>query len=181
MKKLPEVRPRAFEKTDLDRVHKLFNNPELLKYLSPETMMPVSRDEESVFIENCVNPKNKENAYTFAIDNADGLLIGGCSYFNMSNKNRNCYIGISIYDPDFWGKGYGTAALLKLLEFLFFERNMRKVLLHVHSFNTRAIACYKKLGFNQEGCLRDQFYRTGKLHDTLVLALFADEFIRKRD
>jgi RimJ/RimL family protein N-acetyltransferase len=171
-----QIKLRAFEKTDLDIVHRMFNNPELVRQLYSETVMPFSMDEEASFIESSVNPKSKENAYNFAIEKEDGALIGGCSYFSTSNKNRTCYVGISIYDPQLWGKGYGTAAMRKLLEFLFHERNMRKVLLNVFSFNKRAMASYKKLGFVEEGCLREQIYRDGKWHDEYVMALFAGDF-----
>lgn len=174
----PKIKLRAFERTDLDRVHKLFNNPELLQYLSPEAIMPVSREEEAGFIENCVNPKDKESHYNFAIENAKGELIGGCGYDKVSHKNRTCYIGISIYDKHFWGKGYGTAALRELLSFLFFEKNLRKVLLSVYSFNQRAITCYKKVGFRQEGCLKEQIYRNGKYHDLHVMAVLADDYAK---
>lgn len=174
----PQVRLRAFEKSDLDIIYKYFNNPELVRFLSPEAVMPYSREEEASFIENSVNPKDKEKTYNFAIANAREELVGGCSYMDTSMKNRTCYIGISIYNPRHWGKGYGTAAIRKLLEFLFFEKNMRKVLLNVYDFNERAIACYKKVGFKQEGCLKEQIYRDGKYNDLHIMALFAEDYAR---
>ncbi len=171
----PKIKLRAFERTDLDLVHKLFNNPELLQFLSPEVMMPYSRDEEAVFIENNVNPKNKDTSYCFAIE-AGGKLIGGCSYQRVSHKNRTCYIGISVYSPTHWGKGYGATALRELLKFLFHEKNLRKALLEVYDFNKRAITCYEKVGFRQEGVLKEQLYRDGKYHDVHVMAVFARDF-----
>ncbi len=176
----PKVRLRAFERNDLEVIYKFFNNPELVKFLSPEAVMPYSREEEAAFIENSVNPKNKEKTYNFAIANAREELVGGCSYMDASMKNRTCYIGISIYDPRNWGKGYGTSAIMKLLDFLFLEKNMRKVLLNVYDFNERAIACYEKLGFRQEGCLKEQVYRDGKYSDMYIMALFADDYARKK-
>ena len=178
MKNKPEFRLRAYEKTDLDRAHRFFTDPEVRSLLMPGVVLPVSREEEAAFIENSVNPKNKEAHYEFAVENASGEYIGGCSYFDTSHKNRTCFVGIAIGDKSCWSKGYGTEVLRKLLEFLFLEKNMRKVLLNVFSFNKRAIACYEKLGFKQEGCLREQIYRDGKYHDEYIMALFADDFIK---
>jgi len=172
----PKVRLRAFEKTDLDKAHKFYNDPELQHFLSINAVMPLSREEEAAFIESCINPKDKNTSYTFAIETMRGEFIGGCSYMRADMRNRTSFIGISIADKRYWGKGYGTAAMRELLKFLFLEKNLRKVLLEVYDFNKRGIACYEKLGFKQEGCLRQQFYRAGKYHDILVMALFSEDF-----
>jgi len=54
--------------------------------------------------------------------------------------------------------------------------NINKIKLDVYSFNIRAIKCYEKLGFKQEGTLRKEIFREGKYHDILVYGMFRDEF-----
>jgi RimJ/RimL family protein N-acetyltransferase len=176
MKLLPEIRLRACERTDADRAYEFFGDMEFRALVLPGTIMPISREQEVAFIERLVNPKDKEKAFEFAVENERGEYIGNCGYFDASHKNRTCYIGVGIGDKSCWGKGYGTAALRKLLEFLFREKNMRKVLLNVFAFNKRAIASYKKLGFKEEACLREQIYRDGKYHDEYTMAMFAKDF-----
>ena len=50
------------------------------------------------------------------------------------------------------------------------DRNARKVVLHVLSTNHRAIALYRRAGFEQEGCLVRQFQLDGHYVDDLILA-----------
>jgi RimJ/RimL family protein N-acetyltransferase len=169
---------RSYDKKDLEKAHAFFNDYRLTYYLAPGLALPLSVKEEETFIENVSSGKDKERAYTFAIDTLEGEYIGGCGYFNLSRKNGTVFIGIAIGNPVYWGKGYGTDAMRVLLRFLFDEFNIRKVLLNVFAFNERAIASYKKLGFVEEGRLREQMYREGTYHDEVVMGLFRSEFRR---
>ena len=83
-----------------------------------------------------------------------------------------------IGDKDYWGKGYGSDALKVLIRFIFEEVNIYKIKLNVFSFNKRAISCYKKLGFKEEGILKDELYRNGKYFDIIPMALFKEDFIK---
>ncbi len=175
-KQEPLVKLRAFEKEDISKRHNVADNPATLRLLSSSTIMPRSLEEEAAIIERCLTPKDKDSFYTFAIENRKGELIGSCGYKDVSPKNRRCRISIAIYEERNWGKGYGTAALRKLLDFLFLEKNMHKVWLTVFAFNPRAMACYKKLGFREEGRLREHVYRDGKYHDAVLMGIFEREY-----
>ena len=54
--------------------------------------------------------------------------------------------------------------------------NLHRVALDVNADNARAIACYRKCGFVEEGSLRQDRYRHGVYIDTLVMGVLADEF-----
>ena len=43
--------------------------------------------------------------------------------------------------------------------------------------NIRAINCYKKCGFKEEGVRRSKYYICGKYLDTIVMGLLKEEFI----
>lgn len=170
------VKLRAFEKEDIAKRHKVADNPATLRLLTSSTVMPRSLEEETAIIERCLSPKDKDSFYTFAIENSRGELIGSCGYKDVSPKNRRCKISIAIYGEQNCGKGYGTAAMRKLLDFLFLEKNMHKVWLTVFAFNPRAVACYRKLGFREEGRLREHVYRDGKYHDAILMGIFKREY-----
>lgn len=163
---------KAYEKSDIEMAHKLFNNFEMQRFLSPSAIFPISFEEEAEFVASC--GKNKDKTYSFAVTTLDGKYIGGCGYMNANWRNRTAWIGIAIADPEYWGKGYGTEAAQLLLDFIFNELNLRKVLLNVFSFNERAIKCYQKLGFKEEGRLKEQVYKDGKYTDDIIMAKFKE-------
>ena len=163
---------REYRKEDAALAVKLFNDGELRRLLDPRPLLPLSLPEEEAFVNNAMNPKDRNRAFEFAVTTLQGKYIGGCSFFNFDHRTGTVTIGVSINDKAYWGKGYGSDALRTLLRLLFLEMNARKVLLYVFAFNERAIACYKGLGFREEGRLKEQVYREGKYHDEVIMALF---------
>lgn len=164
---------RAFEKSDLELSHRLYNNLELQRLANDEAVLPVSMPVHERFVAESADGKNSETSFLFAVTDLKGRFIGDCCYLNRDARNRTCDIGMVIADPKYQGKGYGADAAAVLLDILFNELNIRKVTLRVFSFNMRAIACYKKLGFEEEGRLKEHFWRAGRYHDELLMALFA--------
>ncbi len=60
--------------------------------------------------------------------------------------------------------------------FAFDDLNLNRVWLSVDADNGRAIACYRKCGFVEEGRLRQDRYRDGQYRDTIVMGVLRDEF-----
>ena len=62
----------------------------------------------------------------------------------------------------------------------FYKRqNLNRLELEVYECNERAIRCYRKAGFREEGRLRQRVYRKGKYWDVLVMAVLKEEFERE--
>ena len=57
--------------------------------------------------------------------------------------------------------------------------NLHRIDLYVDAENERAIACYRKCGMTEEGCLRAARYQRGRYSDQLVMGILRDEFYAK--
>ena len=53
---------------------------------------------------------------------------------------------------------------------------MNRVFLHVYSFNAKAKGLYKKIGFKEEGTLRQSVFRNSEFHDTYVMSILKSEY-----
>jgi RimJ/RimL family protein N-acetyltransferase len=114
---------------------------------------------------------------TLAIETAaESRHIGSVGIHDYSAESRKACLGIMIGDKTCWDHGYGTDAILTLLGFAFDEMNLHRVWLEVHADNARAIACYHKCGFLEEGRKRDDRYRGGRYIDTVVMGILEEEF-----
>lgn len=72
-----------------------------------------------------------------------------------------------------WRQGHGEALLRSLLEWATLQSSARKVELLVRAENAAAISLYKKLGFIEEGRMRDRVrLRSGRYVDDISMALF---------
>lgn len=70
-------------------------------------------------------------------------------------------------------KGLGTVLGYKALEYIFKKLQMRKVCAEVLDYNEPSIHFHRKLGFIEEGCLREQVLKGGKYNDVILMGMFA--------
>ena len=108
----------------------------------------------------------------------NGDKIGYFRLSNYSKENHNIYIGADIH-PKFIGKGLGYESYKEFMSFLFNDKeyNLHKISLEVLATNSRAIHLYKKLGFIQEGCKRQEVLKDDMYVDSIIMSILKNEFI----
>lgn len=160
---------------DIETYHAWRNDFDVMKTTSPAFDV-YSLDETRVFVENVILQSTSSKSYIIE-EKGSNTAIGITSLINIDTKNRNAECIIDIGEKDYWGKGYGTEALQLLLQYAFLEFNLHRVSLRVFSFNERAIHLYHKLGFKQEGIIRESLYRNGQWHDIIMMGVLKAEFM----
>jgi RimJ/RimL family protein N-acetyltransferase len=168
-----EVRIRAIEKRDIDEIMKWINDPEVKSNLLMR--YPVSQYQEERWIETALATDNQRNK-TFALETKDGVYLGGIGLHKIDWENSNAEVGIVIGKKEYWNKGYGTDAMLAILDFAFNQMNLHRVYLRVFEFNQRGIRSYEKCGFQKEGVLRQDRYRQGRYYNTIMMGILKEEF-----
>jgi RimJ/RimL family protein N-acetyltransferase len=168
-----EVRIRAIEKRDIDEIMKWINDPEVKSNLLMR--YPVSQYQEERWIETALATDNQRNK-TFALETKDGVYLGGIGLQKIDWENSNAEVGIVIGKKEYWNKGYGTDAMLAILDFAFNQMNLHRVYLRVFEFNQRGIRSYEKCGFQKEGVLRQDRYRQGRYYNTIMMGILKEEF-----
>jgi len=164
------VRLRAIEREDIPRFLKWLNDPGVRHYLS--MYLPLSRAQEEEWFERHLSD---EGSRVFAIETAEGEHIGNIGLHDINWKDSSADLGIFIGERGSWGQGYGTDAVRTLLGLAFQEMGLHRISLRVFDFNQRAIRCYQKCGFRQEGCLREAHFTEGRYHDVLLMGILARE------
>ena len=106
----------------------------------------------------------------------DDTLVGTISLGQIEWSNGVAELGMEIGDPAMWGHGYGTEAVRLLLDFAFNDMNLHRVQLGVFRFNSRAVACYERVGFVREGVQREYLARDGQRHDMLLYGILAPDW-----
>jgi RimJ/RimL family protein N-acetyltransferase len=157
---------------------KWLNDPDLTQYLSG--FLPLTRMKEEDWIENL---KNRNDTIVFGIllldENSGEKLIGNCGLHEIDWKNRVAEVGIMIGEKELHGKGYGTEAMEIILEYGFETVNLNRIQLHVYDFNIRAIKSYNKIGFIEEGRMRQAQFKNGKYHDMILMSMLHEEWVKK--
>ncbi|UCD97106.1 MAG: GNAT family N-acetyltransferase [Candidatus Bathyarchaeota archaeon] len=156
---------------------KHWNQMELRILLGAMDRGPAARNQEEEWIKDTWKLRQERKAFLFAIETvADNKLIGGSGLFKFDWTSRSAEVGISIYNPDYWGKGYGVESLNLLLRFAFKDLNLNRVELEVFEFNRRARKCYQKVGFQAVGRRRRARFIDGQHHDSIIMDLLREEW-----
>jgi len=158
---------------------KWFNDPEITQYLS--MFRPFTRMMEEDWIENL---KNRDDTIVFAVliheDNNVEKLIGNCGLHAIDWKNRVAEVGITLGEKEYQSKGYGTEAMELLLDYGFKTVNLNRIQLRVYEFNSMAINSYNKIGFVEEGRMRQAIFINGEYHDIIFMSILQEEWLKAR-
>ena len=114
-------------------------------------------------------------SHHFAIEVAAGKFIGNCMYYDLDSVNREAELGIVIGDRTYWSGAYGYDAVVTLLEFMFSQRNLKRVYLHTLKWNQRAQKCFARCGF----CPVREVRRMGQ--DFLLMEVLRDDWLERAE
>lgn len=115
--------------------------------------------------------------YQFAIvRKSDDCLLGNIGFGDLDLIHQRAEVGLFIGEEENRGHGYGAQALCLLLDYGFRQLNLNNVMLKLYSFNERALACYKKVGFREIGRRRQACYVNGTFHDIIYMDILREEF-----
>lgn len=103
-------------------------------------------------------------------------LIGSIGISSIDLKNNHAEIGMAIGNKNCWGKGIGTESVKLVLKYCFTTLNLNKVYLDVWEDNTRAIKCYQKCGFKNDGLMRQHVFKDSKYHSKLIMSILKSEW-----
>lgn len=171
---------REYKKEDLDSMRRWVNNPEIVDNLSDIFLYPHTVNSTEEFLNNMLQCKSDIMGFVVAdIDTEE--YIGQIDLVKIDWKNRVGEMGIVIGCKENLGQGYGKEAIKLFQKFVFESLNLNRLELKVHDYNTRARKCYVKCGFEEEGRIRQCFYKFGKYTDHIIMGILKNEYEYLKD
>ncbi len=169
------IRLRAIEREDLPVFQAWLNDPEVRFGLS--MFLPFSTIEEERWFDRMLERPDEEHPLVIEIEQPDGWeMIGTCSLFAFDWRVRSAEFGIVIGAKGYWDQGYGSETARLILRHAFETLNLNRVYLRVLANNPRAIRSYGKVGYIQEGCLRQAAYHDGDYVDVFLMSTLRSEW-----
>jgi RimJ/RimL family protein N-acetyltransferase len=140
-------------------------------YMNLGTFCLVSPESQKRWIQSLDEQKVKY----FTILRDTDLQVGVLKITGIDLINRSLLIGVDIL-PSFRGKGLAQKAWKLALRYCFDFLNMHRAWLTVLEENTIGLHIYRKLGFQEEGQLREAVFRGGCYHNLIVMSMLKNEY-----
>lgn len=171
------VRLRALRRDDLPTIVEHYNDPDVVAYMQ-WWLRPMGPADAEAFYEQAI--KVTGETATLAIARlADDAFLGSMGFVHVDWRSRSGEFGIAIWNPEGRGRGYGTQAVRLFCDWGFGVLNLNRIELRTYDYNARALRCYEKAGFVQEGRKRQARYWDGAYHDEIVMGLLREEWERQ--
>jgi RimJ/RimL family protein N-acetyltransferase len=161
---------RPVEREDLAVLWELVKDFEVAVLSETGPVLPVSLAAyQARFDRSLAESGSAKDWAWFAVD-VEAELVGDAILYRIDHFNQRCDLGIAL-GRDHWGKGYGQDAVRTLVDYAFTHLNLSRVSLQCLADDPRAIAAYRKAGFEEEGRLRRHAWVRGEWHDELVMSV----------
>lgn len=158
-------------------VHYKWNNDKELNYYDSD--YPHQHESFETFlkrIKSVLDERNETNELFEIHLSENDKLIGIVDVHAIDKYNKRCFVNCTIGDRKYAGKGYDVEALKIVLDHCFNEKGMHKVGTVAFDFNTSWIESVEKLGFQQEGQLREHVIKNDAYCDKLIFSLLEKDF-----
>lgn len=169
-----KINLRALTQNDLELTLK-WNNQADIRDTYAGHPYPVNREKEQQWYDRVLTTDATLNVFGIEL-NAEQKLIGLSMLKNVNFINKEAEIAMYIGDAAERGKGYAKEAMIKTLRWGFHQLGLNRIFLKVETQNTTAINLYKKLGFVEEGVLRNCVFKNNEYRSQMILSMLQDEF-----
>ena len=146
--------------------------PLMINWRNNETVKKYLLDPEYLTLENYQAwSQNTEPRLDLMLQlKAEQQLIGVASLSQIDHQHQKAEYQIIIGEPEYWGNGYAYEASTAVFEYAFAELNLNRIYLKLLLGQQRAVALFEKLGFQEEGILRQEVFKNGKFQDLILMA-----------
>jgi len=158
---------RRLEVSDVKHIMTWVNDPEVVKNLQHFSKKFIEKDELS-YVKKILNSRN-DFVFSF-FDKKTKEYVGQAGIHQISWENKLARLSI-IITKNQWNKGYAQEILPFLVNYGFKKIKLHKIWLMHWKENKKAGHLYKKLGFQKEGVLKDEYFWQGKYHDMVRMSI----------
>ena len=171
---------RDFSASDAPAVFAIFSEDRVTEFYDLETFSSLGQAEKMVAARMRGNAELSGNYRRWAIclAHAPDTHIGSCGFHSVNKAFHSVEIGYDMH-PAHWGKGYAYEAVAAMLGFCFandlpFHTNRVAATTDLDSH--RSMKLLKRLGFFEEGVLRQYGFWKGRYQDVRMFSLLRDDW-----
>lgn len=171
---------RPFQDADIEPFAAYRSDPEVARYQSWEP--PVTIEQAARFVNDLKNvrPGAQGEWYQWAVERqAVAGLIGDCAFQILPDDPRQAEIGFSFARAN-QGQGFATEAVGRLLDYLFDDLALHRVIAITDAENRGAARLLERLGLRREGAFVENVWFKGAWGSEFSYALLRREWLARK-
>lgn len=118
----------------------------------------------------------KEIRWGITWRDSDDRVIGMCGFNYWNRRDRRASIGYDLAHAH-WGQGLMPEALRAVVAFGFEQMELNRIEADCTLENAASARVLEKLGFQEEGLQREQYFEAGRFWDLRLFALLRRDYI----
>lgn len=159
--------------SDAGRVLAIFGDPVAMRYWSHEPLPDL--DAAQRYLADIDAGFADRSLLQWALtQRGDDRLVGTVTLCRISPRNRRCEVGYML-DPACWGRGLASEAVHRVLRFAFEVLGAHRIEADLDPRNEASARLLQRLGFRQEGLLRQRWFTYGAFSDSALFGLLRSE------
>jgi len=170
----PRLLLRPFREGDADALFAMFSDPAVMRYMNrgPWDSIQIGHD----MIARDVKALAAGAYIRLGLElKTGGGMIGMCNLFDFHWQCRRCEVGYCMAQK-WWGHGYMHEALTALISYGFEALDLNRIEADADPRNEGSVRSLLKLGFRQEGLLRQRWIVEGEVSDSALFGLLREEW-----
>ena len=179
MLEIGEIRLRAWEKKDLEKVHEWENDFSLMLYSrgKPQNIRTYEDIEEYYEKE-----RKNEKRFHYIVELRESNESIGTAVIRLEDWGQVKSGNLGTYlDKKYWNLGLGKVITIALLELSFYFMNLDKCEAYSIEYNKRAHKVLEACGFKRVGVIRKGGYVLGKRWDWYFFDVLREEYMEMRE
>lgn len=152
------IRIRVAEPSDADWLAETWSNREFVELYCSNIQPPSAESLHETLAARQETPAETLGFIEFIVERLNGERIGICSLGSYAAQHRRAELMIGIVDPALRRGTIGLEATLLLLDLAFNNYQLNKIFTYVYAYNEFSESNTIKLGFIQEGILRQHHW-----------------------
>ena len=160
---------------DVEHIASWYEDVEDLALIESRLPVPLSARALGSMWHSDLESAEPRRSYIFSICYSEGSTIGHTGIQEINHPQGNAVV-FAYVKKDMRRRGLALRSLALMLDLAFLQLRLHRITTYVHCDNLPSVALIERLGFVDEGCLRDGCFFDGKFSDVKIVGMLAGEW-----
>jgi ribosomal-protein-alanine N-acetyltransferase len=173
----PKLELREIRESDCLDLLRLYGDPDVGRFNMWMPLRTEAQAREKVHLFRA-QFENRQRIRWGIVRKSDGVLMGDCAFVHFDLRSDRAEIGFNLAQS-FWRQGYMEEAVSAVISFGFGSCEINRIDALVVPDNMPSRNLLEKLGFVQEGLLRQVGKLRGEYRDALIFGLLREDWDKR--